>query len=145
MGRCTSGMDQSKVLAKTKPAVAETALYPQRVARLWLQCKKGIATHREKTTPDCPSRPHGPQHHRHFCSRPGWVAGSRAPGRRDAQRQASSFGARPAAGEGARGGELAAVAGWREEAPRIGDAQSLPRQPLAESKNLTAGSTAGSG
>jgi hypothetical protein len=86
-----------------------------------------------------------PRHHRHFCSRPGWVAGSRAPGRRDAQRQASSFGARPAAGEGGRGGELAAVAGWREEAPRIGDAQSLPRQPLAESKNLTAGSTAGSG
>jgi hypothetical protein len=86
-----------------------------------------------------------PRHHRHFCSRPGWVAGSRAPGRRDAQRQASSFGARPAAGEGGRGCELAAVAGWREEAPRIGDAQSLPRQPLAESKNLTAGSTAGSG
>jgi hypothetical protein len=58
-------MAQSKVLAKTKPAVAETALYPQRVARLWLQCKKGIATHREKTTPDCPSRPHGPQHGDH--------------------------------------------------------------------------------
>jgi hypothetical protein len=139
MGRCTSGMAQSKVLAKTKPAVAETAL--------WLQCKKGIATHREKTTPEPTTRTTAwrPRHHRHFCSRPGWVAGSRAPGRRDAQRQASSFGARPAAGEGGRGGELAAVAGWREEAPRIGDAQSLPRQPLAESKNLTAGSTAGSG
>jgi hypothetical protein len=54
------------------------------------------------------------------------------------QRQAISFGARSAAGEGRRGGELAAVAGWREEgAEDWRRAQSLPRQPLAESKNLS--------